>query len=344
MSSHTQDDKAALDIVRDFYALRLPDNADYPAKGEPLQSALLTQIVESDVFASNPPAKNFQIQFWKRTISHLEGCGDLEEVDSRIYDIMLALLSQGTNAPGQHVRGPPPPSFLTHFWRLPGSEELVTTTILESRTTIEAGTTGLHTWGASLALCQHLQAHPELVRGKRVLELGCGSGLLGIVVARLGAKRVILTDGSQEVLDRCRDNVQRAKNVPEHSTVEFSHLDWTDALIDDSSASMAERIREWDPQIVLCADVVYAPEIIAPLAETLCTILTSGAAIESVLLALTVRRHDTFEAFISALDSIGLQAVVHDLEIDLDGDFMCTASETDRASSVRLLHIPTFGR
>ncbi|EJD47875.1 S-adenosyl-L-methionine-dependent methyltransferase [Auricularia subglabra TFB-10046 SS5] len=344
MPNPLQDDKAMLAIVRDFYALRLPNTSDYPANGEALQSALLTQIVENEVFASNPPAKNFQIQFWKRTISHLEGCGDLEEVDSRIYDVLLALLSQGNNAPGQHARGPPPPSFLTHFWRLPGSDELVTTTILESRTMIEAGTTGLHTWGASLALCQHLQEHPELVRGKRVLELGCGSGLLGIVVARLGAEKTILTDGSQEVLDRCRDNVQRAQNVPYGSAVRFALLDWTDSLIDDTSRAMAERVREWDPQIVLCADVVYAPEIIPPLAETLCTILTSGAVVDSVLLALTVRRHDTFEAFISALDSIGLQADVHDLETDLDGDFMCTASETDRSSSVRLLHIPTFGQ
>ena len=33
-------------------------------------------------------------------------------------------------------------------------------TLLESRTTIEAGTTGLRTWSASLVLGQYLLAHP----------------------------------------------------------------------------------------------------------------------------------------------------------------------------------------
>ena len=42
-------------------------------------------------------------------------------------------------------------------------------------------------WAGGLALAQHLQAHPELVAGKRVLDLGAGSGLVGIVAAQAGA-------------------------------------------------------------------------------------------------------------------------------------------------------------
>jgi predicted nicotinamide N-methyase len=43
-------------------------------------------------------------------------------------------------------------------------------------------------WAGGLALALHVQAHPELVAGKRVLDLGAGSGLVGIVAAKAGAE------------------------------------------------------------------------------------------------------------------------------------------------------------
>lgn len=42
-------------------------------------------------------------------------------------------------------------------------------------------------WAGGLALAHHFRAHPELVAGQRLLDLGAGSGLVGIVAARLGA-------------------------------------------------------------------------------------------------------------------------------------------------------------
>ncbi|WP_332690437.1 class I SAM-dependent methyltransferase [Devosia sp.] len=43
-------------------------------------------------------------------------------------------------------------------------------------------------WAGGLALAHHFVAHPRLVAGKRVLDLGAGSGLVGIVAARAGAR------------------------------------------------------------------------------------------------------------------------------------------------------------
>lgn len=42
-------------------------------------------------------------------------------------------------------------------------------------------------WAGGLALAQHFRAHPELVSGRTVLDLGAGSGLVAIVAAKLGA-------------------------------------------------------------------------------------------------------------------------------------------------------------
>lgn len=42
-------------------------------------------------------------------------------------------------------------------------------------------------WAGGLALATHFEINPDLVKGKTLLDLGAGSGLVGIVAARLGA-------------------------------------------------------------------------------------------------------------------------------------------------------------
>ncbi len=49
-------------------------------------------------------------------------------------------------------------------------------------------------WGSGLALAQRFAARPELVRGRTVLDFGCGSGVVAIAAARAGAARVIACD------------------------------------------------------------------------------------------------------------------------------------------------------
>lgn len=45
-------------------------------------------------------------------------------------------------------------------------------------------------WAGGQALARHILDHPELVRGKTVLDFGAGSGLLAIAAARSGAAAV----------------------------------------------------------------------------------------------------------------------------------------------------------
>lgn len=42
-------------------------------------------------------------------------------------------------------------------------------------------------WAGGLALAHHFSAHPEVVAGRRVLDLGAGSGLVAIAAAKAGA-------------------------------------------------------------------------------------------------------------------------------------------------------------
>ena len=51
-----------------------------------------------------------------------------------------------------------------------------------------------YSWGGGLALAHHLAAHPEAVAGRRVLDLGAGSGLVAIAAAKAGAAQVIASE------------------------------------------------------------------------------------------------------------------------------------------------------
>lgn len=84
---------------------------------------------------------------------------------------------------------------------------------------------GVALWPAAIALAHELTARAgdgELA-GRRVLELGAGTGLPGIVAATLGTADVAQSDSSEVALELCRRNGRQngANNITYHLT------DWT---------------------------------------------------------------------------------------------------------------------
>lgn len=49
-------------------------------------------------------------------------------------------------------------------------------------------------WEGGTALARYVLDHPEIVRGRTVFDLGCGSAIEGLAAARAGADRVIAND------------------------------------------------------------------------------------------------------------------------------------------------------
>ena len=70
--------------------------------------------------------------------------------------------------------------------------------------------TGLTTWDGAVVLAKYLEHHlgPSFLAGKRVLETGAGTGLVGLACAALGAAAVTLTD-LPYTLGNLEANVQR---------------------------------------------------------------------------------------------------------------------------------------
>ena len=67
---------------------------------------------------------------------------------------------------------------------------------------------GAMLWPASIALAHELVSREAELRGKRVLELGAGTGMPGIVAASLGAT-VLQVDRSEVALHLCTLNARR---------------------------------------------------------------------------------------------------------------------------------------
>jgi len=51
-----------------------------------------------------------------------------------------------------------------------------------------------YAWGGGLALARYVLDHPETIAGRSVLDLGSGSGLVGIAAAKAGAREVMAVD------------------------------------------------------------------------------------------------------------------------------------------------------
>lgn len=53
---------------------------------------------------------------------------------------------------------------------------------------------GHRVWDTCILMSKFFEAHPDLVRGRRVVEVGAGTGLLGLVLSRIGAQAVTMTE------------------------------------------------------------------------------------------------------------------------------------------------------
>jgi methyltransferase-like protein 23 len=86
---------------------------------------------------------------------------------------------------------------------------------------------GVALWPAAIALAHEIASRVDAFRGARVLELGAGTGLPGIVAASLGA-RVVQTDRQEVAMSICRRNGERnGVEAIEHRLVDWAEWDDT---------------------------------------------------------------------------------------------------------------------
>ncbi len=190
--------------------------------------------------------------------------------------------------------------------------------------------TGHITWDGAIMLAKYLErrhAVSSLMAGTTILELGAGTGFVGLACAALGAKRVFLTDlayalpiASQNLARNVAAGSMQAVGGAEEKTagggggrngdgsghhpvcrVAVRELDWC-TRGEDWPVSEVGAI-----DLILGADVIWQRALAAPLAATLSSLLKRAAPHARALLLYTSRYGDDFDEFVaSTLTDAGL--------------------------------------
>ncbi|RID59650.1 hypothetical protein BRARA_F02866 [Brassica rapa] len=233
----------------------------------------------------------------------------------------------------------------------PSSRKLVVP--LQCSLNMLEGDTGCSIWPSSLFLSEFVLSYPELFTDKSCFEVGSGVGLVGICLAHVKAKKVILTDGDLLTLSNMKLNLEgnhlnyddellKQHGEAESSRVKCIHLPWETAT--DSELS------EHRPDIVLGADVIYDPSCFPHLLRVLVALLRGptkrdNGSLETerripavAYIASVIRNADTFNAFLTLVDQMDLSITDLTEELKLPYELLPYMYSYDR-SSVRLFSI-----
>ncbi|XP_039274165.2 protein N-lysine methyltransferase METTL21D-like [Styela clava] len=142
----------------------------------------------------------------------------------------------------------------------------------------KVGDVGCVVWDAALVLAYYLQtqkARDHFVRNKNVIELGAGTGIVGLVAAACGAKLVILTD-LPELLPLLQKNVVENQEVFKENDrnvnifqLRWGNIDDMNAIVKNTFIYSKDNSIKHEFHCVLLADCVYYDEAVEPLAITI---------------------------------------------------------------------------
>lgn len=161
--------------------------------------------------------------------------------------------------------------------------------------------TGAQIWTAGAALfslcsCGMLD---ESLRG-HVLELGAGTGVVGLALARRSAPvtRVTLTDGQPGVVENLKHNVAATSSICALSVpVEVLRLEWTSPDL--------ERFHQ-DIDVIVGSDLVYDISVLPALACLFRQLLQPIGTATVAVLAYPFRTETTEQAMFSSFEDAGL--------------------------------------
>lgn len=145
-------------------------------------------------------------------------------------------------------------------------------------------------WPASILLARWCAENKAMVQGQRVLDLGCGLGLIAMVAASLGGRVVGMDYEHPALVNARRIAGLNASNLVNAGPLNWVVMDWR------KNAFLSNAF-----PLVLCGDIMYESRFGPPLARFLSqTIARDGRAV------LAEPSRDVFAAFRSAADSEGL--------------------------------------
>ncbi|KAF5973846.1 protein FAM86A [Fusarium bulbicola] len=299
-----------------YQYLQLQSDLDYPEasllKTSQVQDAFYERLFADGAVRYGPPPR-FQLRVLKELMSRIEASIDDWEEYGVSDDLMSALSLFLANPLPSEATSAQQKSYVTyHLSELcednsEPSPQAPSITLLENHSLISgSGTTGLRTWEAALHLGSYLCQNRHIVKGKRVLELGAGTGYLSILCANfLDSQHVIASDGSDDVINNLPDNLF-LNDLQDSTQVTPMDVKWGHAL-------MGTEEEKWNGgrpiDVVLGADITYDKSVIRALIGTLREVFDLHPHVE-VFISATQRNEKTFQTFLDQCQANGLAVEV----------------------------------
>ncbi|XP_077979594.1 protein-lysine N-methyltransferase EEF2KMT-like [Glandiceps talaboti] len=188
-------------IVSQFFSMVLLRNFEWKnqetdeewSPGMDDQQRIIAMTTNSELCKQCPPSRMYQKKFLKTLMQKCEDSG--VDVCEEIFEKYAELISTSEEEDK---------CYKTYF--LPNGK---TVSMEETVQLISHGTTGLHTWPASLYMAEWIVDNTHIFHNKKVLELGSGCGMLGITLYKsCQIKNIDLSDFHGHVLKSLVDNVK----------------------------------------------------------------------------------------------------------------------------------------
>lgn len=151
-------------------------------------------------------------------------------------------------------------------------------------------------------MAKYVARHGQLAAGKRVLELGAGTGLPSIAAAHVGASGVFATD-IPSAINLLEENIVR--NAPPNSPVVVHPLIW--------GRPLDERI-PLPVDLILGADLVYNESVFDDLKATL---LTYASKHTTILMTSRIRYPKDRRFYRNLADSFDVRQILYDSATDV---------------------------
>ncbi|CAH0477203.1 unnamed protein product [Peronospora belbahrii] len=155
---------------------------------------------------------------------------------------------------------------------------------------------GASVYDSAIALSLYLAAHRDLVKEKRVIELGCGPGLVGIVAAHLEPSSVVMTDGDPVSITLTQRNMKVNRLSEDICTAETY-------LWGDLDHRLVPKVGARGPyDVILGADIVACPYVSS--FEALMTSLRALAGPMTLVLLAYKKRQNLEEKFFDTFNKV----------------------------------------
>ncbi|XP_038705192.1 calmodulin-lysine N-methyltransferase isoform X2 [Tripterygium wilfordii] len=158
-------------------------------------------------------------------------------------------------------------------------------------------------WPSEDVLAYFCLSHADMFRSKKIIELGSGYGLAGLVIAAATkASEVVITDGNPQVIDYIQRSIDSNSGVFGGTSVKAMMLHWDQEDVSNISGAF---------DVIVASDCTFFKEFHKGLTRIIKLLLKDDEASEGLFLS--PKRGDSLDKFLEEIEKNGMHFSVSEI-------------------------------